>query len=400
MEVRGKVYRDQAGQPVHMAGTVVDISERKRSEDALRLAEEKYRNIFENSAHGIFQSTYEGRFLNVNPAMARIYGCDSPEELLSITVNIAEQIYLDPAERTKFVQALETSQAVSGFLAKNRKKDGTVIFVSLNARVVRDTEGRFLYYEGTVEDITERMEADAERERLLGELAAKNAELERFVYTVSHDLKSPLVTIMGFLGLLEKDFQTGNSPAVKNDMNRIYRAATKMQELLKDLLDLSRIGRLMNEPEVIPFDELVKQALELNDGRLREKFVQVQVEPGLPSVYGDAKRLLELIQNLVDNAAKYMGSQPEPRIKIGSCGEENGKPILFVQDNGIGIASEYHERIFGLFNKLDPNVDGTGVGLALCKRIVEVHGGRIWVESSPGAGTTFFFTLPQRLEGD
>jgi signal transduction histidine kinase len=227
----------------------------------------------------------------------------------------------------------------------------------------------------------------------LSELAAKNAELERFVYTVSHDLKSPLVTIMGFLGYLENDFKTGDIPGFRKDMERIHRAATKMQELLKDLLDLSRIGRMMNEPEEVSFETLVKDALELSEGRLLEKAVQVVVEPNLPSVYGDAKRLLELVQNLIDNAAKYMGDQPEPVIKIGTSGFENKKPILFVRDNGVGIAPEHHERIFGLFNKLDPNIEGTGVGLAVCKRIVEIHGGRIWVESEVGKGTTFFFTL-------
>jgi signal transduction histidine kinase len=126
----------------------------------------------------------------------------------------------------------------------------------------------------------------------------------------------------------------------------------------------------------------------------------VEIEARLPNVYGDTKRLLELVQNLIDNAAKYMGDQPEPRISIGKAGLEDKKTIFFVRDNGIGIATEHHERIFGLFNKLDPNVEGTGVGLALCKRIVEIHGGRIWVESRPGYGSTFFFSLPQEPRGN
>ena len=130
--------------------------------------------------------------------------------------------------------------------------------------------------------------------------------------------------------------------------------------------------------------------------------MDVYVEPDLPSVYGDAKRLLELVQNLIDNAAKYMGDQPEPHIEIGTRGFENGKPVFFVRDNGIGIAPEHQEQIFGLFNKLHPNVDGTGVGLALVKRIVEYHGGRIWVESEAGKGATFCFSLPlgEKTNGD
>jgi signal transduction histidine kinase len=207
-------------------------------------------------------------------------------------------------------------------------------------------------------------------------------------------LKAPLVTIVGFLGYLEEDLKTGDRDAFHKDMDRIYRATFKMQDLLQDLLDLSRIGRLMNEPTSFPFDALVNEAVELTHGRLDERRVQVNIQPGLPQVHGDAKRLLELVQNLIDNAAKYMGGQPEPRIEIGCHGQENGMSVFFIRDNGMGIAPEHHERIFGLFNKLDPSIEGTGVGLALVRRIVEFHGGRIWVESEIGKGATFFFTLP------
>jgi PAS domain S-box-containing protein len=393
LEGRGKVYRNSAGEPVRMAGTVVDITERKRSEEALRRAEENYRNIVENSAHGIFQSTPAGKYLSINSALARIYGYDSPEQFINSISEIPRQVYVEREERDRFMQALEKEGHIYGFESRNRKKDGSIIWVSSNAHSVKDDAGNILYFEGTVEDITQRKEAEAERERLLSELASKNAELERFVYTVSHDLKSPLVTIVGFLGYLEDDFQSGNMDALHKDVERIYRAAFKMQDLLQDLLDLSRIGRMMNPSESIPFNTLVDEALELTEGRLHERGVEVQVQPNLPFVYGDAKRLLELIQNLIDNAAKYMGDQPQPRIEIGFDGFEDGRPIFFVRDNGIGVAPEHHDQIFGLFNKLDPNVEGTGVGLALVKRIVEYHGGRIWVKSEAGKGSTFLFTL-------
>ena len=232
------------------------------------------------------------------------------------------------------------------------------------------------------------------RQNLISELESKNAELERFTYTVSHDLKSPLFTIRGFLGYLEQDAFSGNRERMKSDMQRITDATEKMHQLLNDLLELSRIGRLMNDPTVIPFDELVRDAVELVQGRIMECGVTVHIDADMPFVYGDRPRLLEVVQNLVDNAAKFMGDQPKPRIEIGWDGEEDGKPILYVRDNGMGIPSEHHERIFGLFNKLDVRVDGTGIGLALVKRIVEVHGGRIWVRSEAGKGSTFYFTLP------
>ena len=233
------------------------------------------------------------------------------------------------------------------------------------------------------------------RQSLIEELEAKNAELERFTYTVSHDLKSPLVTITGFLGFVEKDALAGNTAKIKSSIDRISNAAQKMQGLLNDLLELSRIGRLMNKPENIPFNEITKEALDHVGGRLEANKVEVEVQASLPVVNGDKIRLVEVVQNLVDNAAKFTKSCPEPLIKIGTNGfDKKGFPIFFVSDNGIGIDPQYHEKIFGLFDKLDPTIEGTGVGLTLVKRIVEVHGGRIWLESQPGIGTTFYFTLP------
>lgn len=396
LEGRGKVYRDAAGGLVRMAGTVADITDRKRSDEALRQAEEKYRTIVENAVYGIFQSDPGGRYLSVNTAMARIYGYGTLEDMLECITDISAQVYADASDRAEFGRRLQAEGAIYGFEARNRKKDGSIIWISCNARAVKDEQGRILYYEGTVEDITDRKVASVERERLLNEISAKNAELERFVYTVSHDLKSPLVTIVGFLGYVEEDLKMGDMDALHRDMDRIYNATFKMQDLLQDLLELSRVGRMMSEPVAVSFEDLVHEAVELTEGRLHERGVEVQIQPNLPTVYGDSKRLLELVQNLIDNAAKYMGQQSKPRIEIGQDGFEDDKPIFFVRDNGMGIAGEHHEQIFGLFNKLNPNVEGTGVGLALVKRIVEFHGGRIWVESEVGKGATFRFSLPTR----
>ncbi|HLO31613.1 MAG TPA: PAS domain S-box protein [Anaerolineales bacterium] len=232
------------------------------------------------------------------------------------------------------------------------------------------------------------------RKTLISELENKNAELERFTYTVSHDLKSPLFTIRGFLGYLEQDALSGNYERLRADIQRITDATNKMQRLLNELLELSRIGRLKNESTKLSFEELAREALELVQGRIMEHGIAVHIDGDLPSVYGDRPRLVEVLQNLLDNAAKFVGDQSEPRIEIGRNGEEEGKHIFYVRDNGMGIAPEHYDRIFGLFNKLDPRTDGTGVGLALVKRIIEVHGGRIWVESEAGKGSAFFFTLP------
>jgi len=234
-----------------------------------------------------------------------------------------------------------------------------------------------------------------ERTNLVNELEGRNAELERFTYTVSHDLKSPLVTIRGFLGYLHHDAKTNDMTRFERDLTRIANAADRMQSLLNDLLELSRIGRIVNPPENIAFEKIVKETLEFIAGTIEESRAQVYIQDDLPVVYGDRLRLMEVVQNLISNAIKFRKDRSEPRIDIGTSGSDpDGKAILFIRDNGIGIDPQYHERVFGLFNRLNPEIDGTGIGLALVRRIVEVHGGKVWVESQLGKGSTFFFTLP------
>ena len=237
-----------------------------------------------------------------------------------------------------------------------------------------------------------------EHENLIAKLEANNAELERFTYTVSHDLRNPLVTIKGFLGMLEKDLQDQRLDKVKNDFQRIAGATDKMNELLSDLLELSRIGRIINPPEEVDLSILIQDAMDTVEARLLSRHVTVNIKSDLPSIYGDRIRLREVFENLIDNAVKYMGDQSNPVIDIGTI-EEDGGQIVFVKDNGMGIESGYQSKIFGLFEKLNPTIEGTGIGLALVKRIIETHGGIIWVKSDGlGKGSTFCFTLPNSRE--
>ena len=276
-------------------------------------------------------------------------------------------------------------------------KDGSIRWVRNYAHPIWDEQQNQLAgIYGAVQDITDRKRIETEREDLIRALESKNAELEQFTYTVSHDLKAPIITIKGFLGFLAEDALTGNVKRLEVDIQRISEAADKMQNLLNDLLELSRIGRVLNDPESVDFRELVEESEKILQGRLQGTGTRILVTGDLPIIYGDRERFFEVIQNLMDNASKFMGAQPEPVIEIGQFGEaQNGLVTLYVRDNGIGIAPQFHERIFGLFNRLDPKIEGTGVGLALVKRIVELHGGKIWVESEVGQGATFFFTLPK-----
>jgi PAS domain S-box-containing protein len=274
--------------------------------------------------------------------------------------------------------------------------DGAIRWIEETGRVVRDRAGRPLRMLGTVFDVTDRQHAEAEREALIHELEVKNAELERFSYTVSHDLKSPLITIRGFLGFVERDAAEGRSDRLRQDVERIVNATDRMHRLLDELLRLSRVGRFVNPPERVAFETIAREAVALVRARLQARGVEAQIAPDLPEIHGDRLRLVEVVQNLVENAVKFLGDQKAPSIRIGARPRQgDSPPVLFVQDNGIGIEPEHHDRVFGLFEKLDPHTEGTGVGLALVKRIIEVHEGRIWIESSGrGSGTTVCFTLP------
>ena len=238
------------------------------------------------------------------------------------------------------------------------------------------------------------LRARLDRERYEKELQETNAELTRFTYTMSHDLKSPLVTVKTFLGYLEQDMQKQDTGRIEKDFAFIRGAADKMGRLLDELLDLTRIGRIMNPVVEAPLQEIVQEALVLVAGRIAQRGVKIEVTQKPLVLCGDRVRLVELFQNLIDNAVKFMGDQMEPKIEIG-LETKNGRKHLFVRDNGMGIDPRHKDKLFGLFERLNPEMEGTGMGLALVKRIVEVHGGKIWVESEGlGQGTCFWFTLP------
>jgi len=361
-----------------------DITDQKRAEQALMQSEMRTRALLDAIPDMIFELRRDGTILQFIPS-ATSEPIVPPEEFLGKTI---AQVIPSIAEQTTFAieRALESRQ-VNAFEYQLPQMSNK----TFEARIVSSGSDTVL---AMIRDVSLIKWIAAEREALINALEAKNTELERFVYTVSHDLKSPLVTIVGFLGFLEDDIEKNNIEHLRKDVERIYQAAYKMQDLLQDLLELSRIGRVMNNPEEVSFEELVKDAIELTEGRLQERGVRVIIRPDMPKVHGDRKRFMELMQNLIDNAAKYMGSQSDPFLEIGQDGFEDSNPIFYVRDNGIGIAPEYHDQIFGLFNKLESTTDGTGIGLAIAKRIVEVHGGRIWVESQPGKGSMFYFTLP------
>ena len=205
-----------------------------------------------------------------------------------------------------------------------------------------------------------------------------------------------MITIKGFSGSILKDVLSGRFDRLENDIRRITDSADKMAALLNDLLELSRIGRITNTPTDVNMTELANDAVGQLAGSISRKNIEVIVQQGMPTILADRSRMFEVLQNLIENAIKYIGDQVEPRIEIG-WRQDNGRDVFYVNDNGIGIEESYHETIFGLFNKLHINTDGTGIGLALVRRIIEHHGGRIWVESEGlESGCTFCFSLKKQ----
>jgi PAS domain S-box-containing protein len=365
-------------------GAVLEII--NKATHQAELSESYFRMLFEEAPDGILIADENNRILMANAAVTHMTGY-SPEEFIGRSAIE----FVDPMDLAAHPPMPIEELIAAGSLKRERvlvRKSGSRLDVIVSSKFMPDGHLQYI-----IQDISERKGMEQERERLIKELESKNSELEQFTYTVSHDLKAPIITIKGFLGFLVQDALSGNGKRLGADVQRISDAADKMYKLLSDLLELSRIGRLMNQPTTIKLPELFHEARELLQGRLQERGVCVRVEEGLPCVYGDRQRLLQVIQNLLDNAAKFMGPQVKPCVEIGLRGYENNKSVIYVRDNGVGIPPEYHERIFGLFNRLDPKSEGTGVGLALVKRIVEFHGGRIWVESELGKGSTFLFTL-------
>lgn len=371
------------------AGMLGAAIKRQQTDTALRDSENKFHTAFHHTFVPMAIGQNSNRcILDVNEAFCNELGYKREEVIGHSATEL--NLWFSPEEHAEHHQILKDQGYTREYKAKFRKQSNEVgVALVSTAPITVNGESCILY---TLFNVTKI-------EELLTELQAKNNELESFTYTVSHDLKAPLITIGGFVGYLEKDITTGNIAKAKDDAQRVMEAVLKMQRLLNELLELSRIGRFVNKPENTKLGDIVNEAIRLVEGKLTEKSILVTIEANLPTIQVDRIRLVQVFQNLIENASKFMGQQASPKIEIGVRGQKNGR-IFFVRDNGIGIESIFHERIFGLFNKLDAKSDGTGIGLALVRRIIEYHRGKIWVESELGKGTTFCFTLENIREKD
>ena len=271
-------------------------------------------------------------------------------------------------------------------------RSGEVRWLRDYARPLEDTVAGDMEAVGGVRDVTTRRQAELDRARLISELEATNEALERMTASVSQELEGPLAAVAAGFKRLDTRLEDSD-PGLDADVHRAHRAILHLRDMLESLEELARIGHLPETLESVYLGELAVEAVDLCCGGVQSLGVDVVIGD-LPKVFGDRIRLLQLLRILVENAVVYMGDQSEPRLEIGAR-SRGGKHIIFVRDNGVGIDPADLERVFDVFRRLDPRSSGTGVGLAMARRIAEMHGGRIRAESEgKGTGSTFFVELP------
>ena len=367
----------------------------------LKESEIKYRELYDTMVQGVIYRNENGEITSANRAAEDILGLSLEQMQSKADINQTwDAINEDgtPIADNAFptIKALRTGTGVDNFVMgvfHPVEKKYRWILVSSKPWIKTGSSSAKQAF-STFTDITDRKRAEEEREKLIKELEVKNTELERFVYTISHELKTPLVTIAGFSGILMDDVESNHIENLANHVEHITKAVNYMAALLDDLLEISRIGRVNYQPEKIKLNHLAEEVADLIKSRPGLGDITVEIADDLPIVYGDRLRLLEVLQNLIGNAVKFRSDQHTPHIEIG-LRKDKSDTIIFVRDNGQGIDPAYHERIFSLFERLDPKVEGTGVGLAIVHRILEEHGGRVWVESEGvGRGSTFCFAIP------
>ncbi|MDD2542246.1 MAG: ATP-binding protein, partial [Desulfuromonadaceae bacterium] len=372
-----------------LIGSAWKIAERRRVEAEMPHQSALSRRIIDSIPDLIFFKDVKSVYLGCNKAFERFTGRTEMEQVGKTDFDFFDHELAESFQK-KDHEMLDTCQSSS-----NEEwvtyPDGSKVLLDTLKTPFCGIDGKLLGLVGISRDITERKLKEQEIEE-------KNAELERFTYTVSHDLKSPLVTIKTFLGYLEADIKLPDNDRIQQDLGFMHNAADKMSQLLNELLELSRVGRINNPPQNVAFMDVVNDAVRLDAGRISKRGVTVKIIDSPVILCGDRARLVEIWQNLVENSVKYSGDEPVPYIEIG-CENKDNTSVFFVRDNGIGIDPQYHEKVFSLFDKLDSTSEGTGLGLALVKRIVELYGGRIWVESQGvGHGSCFRFTLPEAIQ--
>ncbi|MEC4815857.1 MAG: PAS domain-containing sensor histidine kinase [Scytonema sp. PMC 1069.18] len=351
-------------------------------------AEAKYRSIFENAVEGIFQSTPNGRYITANPALARIYGYSSPEELIEKCTDIEHQLYVNPNRHAEFRRLIEENDNVSEFESQIYRKDGSIVWISEKAYAVRDENGKILFYEGLIEDITKRKQAEE--------------SLRVFFHAVSHDLRNPVLgTLMVLKNLLNREVGEESVrspiPVTRSTLERMVQSSDRQLNLINSLLEahISEVQGVVLQRQPIQIHTVIESAIADLELTIAENQVTLTnlVSVDLPSVNADLTQLWRVYSNLIVNAIKH--NLPGLTITLDATVRSD---MLYctVADNGVGMSKQQSQRLFDLYFRGNTNRHSLslGLGLYLSKQIIVAHGGDIGVESAPDAGATFWFTLP------
>jgi PAS domain S-box-containing protein len=364
---------------------------RRGEQPSPRSDEQRYRRMFENALLGLFSADQKGKFIEVNAAFANILGYDSPEEFLKSGV-YGNDIFVNAEDAGTYIDLIDRYGFIISFEARAYRKDKTKIWVSISAKSVTLTDNDKSARYGIIEDITQRKIVEEEIARKTADLDRANADLEQFAHIASHDLQEPLRMVASFTELLARKYKGRLDKDADEFISIAVDGANRMKQLINDLLAFSRVGSKAKPFEPTDLNEAFNHAVGNLAVTIKEHGAVIEADP-LPVLMADRAQMVQLSQNLISNAIKFH-SLMQPQIKI-SASHKDGLWTFSIRDNGIGIEAQDIERIFTVFQRLHGKRDypGTGIGLAICKKIVERHGGRIWVESEPGKGSTFFFTI-------
>jgi PAS domain S-box-containing protein len=380
---------------VCLIGMGIDITERKQARETIQQAQEDYRSIFENAIDGIYQTTPDGRFITANQAMATMLGFDSAEELMNSVKDINKELYVDSKERDRVKALIESNTQQTGFEFQLHKKNREVIWVRANERAVKDKKGRTLYFEGMLENITERKIAEDKLKSQFEELQKTNFELDHFVYSVSHDLRAPLTSVMGLVNIAELE---NISPTQKEYWSMVRKSVVRLDGFIKDILDYSSNSRTEIRKEKINFTQIIEEvkANFTHNLAFQDLTMEVTIDDKA-DFYSDTTRIEIILNNLLSNAIKYADrSKPVSRFSIDIKTSLKNVRIV-VADNGVGIEKHHLDKIFEMFYKASSRSQGSGLGLYITKETVSRLGGTISVTSEPFVHTTFDILIPNRL---
>ncbi len=373
-------------------GTVLFIHVSNPLFAELEKSEAMFRGTFDQVAVGLAHADLGGGFTHVNQRFSDItmYPVD---ELLDMT--FLEITHPDDLESSMHYLEEMLGSDIDGFSSETRmvRKDGSLVWVDLTVSLFEDDKGDRVFFVGVIQDITPRKAAEAEVKVHTEELERSNEELERFAYIASHDLQEPLRTITSYVQLIEMRYKDQLDDEAVEFIGYVVEGTSRMQEKMTDLLTYSRIGT--GESQIVPVDLniTIDEVTKTFNASIKQTDAIIRYDK-LPTVMANPVHMEQLIQNLIGNALKFHGDSP-PEITIDARRAVGGW-IISVADNGIGLESRYNDQVFDIFKRLHrvTEYEGTGIGLAICKKIVRTRGGHIWYESEPGQGTTFFFSIP------